>query len=281
MKARKIKRIFCVVLCLCMILQFTPLNIFAARNSKYAVVKECQHTFDEEYYRGEEDGHYPECDYCTYYDGSVFKEHIDSDNDDWCDVCDYFIEHEHTYDEEYYHGEANGHYPECDYCAYYDESVFVEHISSDNDDWCDVCDYLEEHEHTYDEGWYHGEENGHYPECDYCGFYLESTIEEHNFVGGECICGFRGIVITKQPEDVKASVGEKFSISFKVQGEGLKYQWYYKESYMKEFKESSNKTSAYAYAMQSYMNNRSVYCVITDSYGNQIQTETATIHLGE
>ena len=32
--------------------------------------------------------------------------------------------------------------------------------------------------------------------------------------------------------------------------------------YMKEFKISSNKTSAYAYSMQSYMNNRSVYCVL-------------------
>ena len=85
--------------------------------------------------------------------------------------------------------------------------------------------------------------------------------------------------LLEQPEDVKPALGEKFSISFKVQGEGLKYQWYYKESYMKEFKESSNKTSAYAYAMQSYMNNRSVYCVITDENGNQVQTEIVTIYL--
>ena len=86
--------------------------------------------------------------------------------------------------------------------------------------------------------------------------------------------------ILEQPSDVYASKGEKFSISPKVQGEGLTYQWYYKEGYMKNFKPSSNKTSAYAYSMQLYMNERSVYCVITDKFGNQVQTEAVTIYLG-
>ena len=87
--------------------------------------------------------------------------------------------------------------------------------------------------------------------------------------------------ILQQPTDVYASKGEKFSISPKVQGEGLTYQWYYKEGYMKDFKASSNKTSAYAYSMQLYMNERSVYCVITDKFGNQVQTEVVTIYLGD
>ncbi len=85
--------------------------------------------------------------------------------------------------------------------------------------------------------------------------------------------------ILEQPADVYASKGEKFSVSPKVQGDGLTYQWYYKEGYMKDFKPSSNKTSAYAYSMQTYMNNRQVYCVITDKYGNQVVTEVVTIHL--
>ena len=85
--------------------------------------------------------------------------------------------------------------------------------------------------------------------------------------------------ILQQPTDVYAAKGVKFSISPKVQGEGLTYQWYYKEGYMKDFKPSSNKTSAYAYSMQTYMNERSVYCVITDKYGNHVQTEVVTIRL--
>ena len=84
--------------------------------------------------------------------------------------------------------------------------------------------------------------------------------------------------ILQQPTAVYTAKGEKFSISPKVQGEGLTYQWYYKEGYMKTFKASSNKTSAYAYSMQNYMNNRQVYCVITDKFGNQVQTEVVTIH---
>ena len=31
--------------------------------------------------------------------------------------------------------------------------------------------------------------------------------------------------------------------------------------------------------MQNYMNNRQVYCVITDQYGQTIQTETVTIRI--
>ena len=83
--------------------------------------------------------------------------------------------------------------------------------------------------------------------------------------------------ILEQPSDVYAVKGEKFSISFVVQGDGLTYQWYYKDAGMKHFAKSSNKTSAYAYSMQSYMDGRSVYCVITDQYGNQITTEIVTI----
>ena len=85
--------------------------------------------------------------------------------------------------------------------------------------------------------------------------------------------------ILTQPTDVYASLGEKFSIAPEVQGEGLTYQWYYKNAGGKSFAASSNKTSAYAYSMQSYMDGRSVYCVITDQYGNTVQTDVATIHV--
>ena len=87
------------------------------------------------------------------------------------------------------------------------------------------------------------------------------------------------LMILSQPGDVHVSLGEKFSIAPEVQGEGLTYQWYYKEKNQKKFSVSSNKTSAYAYTTQSYMNGRSVYCVITDQFGNTVQTEVATIHV--
>ena len=85
--------------------------------------------------------------------------------------------------------------------------------------------------------------------------------------------------ILTQPTDVYAAKGQKFSVSFQVQGDGLTYQWYYKDSYMKDFKISSYKSAAYSMTMAAYHNNRQVYCVITDQYGNQVTTEVATIHL--
>lgn len=85
--------------------------------------------------------------------------------------------------------------------------------------------------------------------------------------------------IIRQPEDVQQEIGKKFAVTVEAKGEKLKYQWYYKDSGMKEFKVFSNKSSAYAYTMQSYMHNRQVYCVITDQYGAQVQTDAVTIHI--
>ena len=83
--------------------------------------------------------------------------------------------------------------------------------------------------------------------------------------------------ILQQPQDIQAEIGENFAITVKAQGEGLTYQWYYKESYMQDFAISCNQTPSYAYTMQEYRHNRQVYCVITDKYGNSIQSETATM----
>ena len=83
--------------------------------------------------------------------------------------------------------------------------------------------------------------------------------------------------IVSQPQSVEAAIGESFSINVEARGEGLTYQWYYKESYMAEFEMSVNQTSSYAYTMQDYRHNRQVYCVVTDCYGNSIQTETVTM----
>ena len=119
---------------------------------------------------------------------------------------------------------------------------------------------------------------------DYC-YYLNGTPVivapgQTSITGGDVTVGkiAPAPVITKQPVDVEVKLGERFRVSPEVQGNGLTYQWYYKDSYMKNFKTSSNKTSAYAYAMQSYMNKRQVYCVITDQYGNQVATDVVTLY---
>ena len=64
-------------------------------------------------------------------------------------------------------------------------------------------------------------------------------------------CNDGNLFIVEQPASVEIEVGKKFTVKVLADGDGLKYQWYYKDAGMQEFKPSSNKTSAYAYTMQT------------------------------
>ena len=109
----------------------------------------------------------------------------------------------------------------------------------------------------------------------------ELPYREHIYENGTCLgCQEHiGPLITKQPVSCEVALGERFTFTVEAEGEGLSYQWYYKDSYMKEFRISSFKSSTYAMTMANYHNNRQVYCVITDMNGNSVQTEVATIYL--
>ena len=84
----------------------------------------------------------------------------------------------------------------------------------------------------------------------------------------------RALAITKQPESVIAAIGEKVVISVEAQGEGLTYQWYYRNKGGEEFAASSYKGKTYSITMAEYCHMREVYCVITDQNGNTVTTET-------
>ena len=68
-------------------------------------------------------------------------------------------------------------------------------------------------------------------------------------------------------------------MSIGVTGDGLSYQWYYKAAGTNEFMKSINQKAAYAYTMQSGMDGRQIYCVITDEYGEQVTTDTVTLYM--
>ena len=90
---------------------------------------------------------------------------------------------------------------------------------------------------------------------------------------------FRGIgpiVITQQPADAAAPLGEVVSTTVVAEGEGLKYQWYGIEPDGRTFT-SSLKGDTYSVKMVSSKIGRKVYCVITDQDGNTITTRTATL----
>ena len=85
------------------------------------------------------------------------------------------------------------------------------------------------------------------------------------------------VKITKQPVATSAKKNQKVSVSIAASGDGLSYQWYYKDTDDAKFDTSTNKTSTYTTTMISSRNGRKIYCVVKDKYGNKVQTNTVTL----
>ena len=84
--------------------------------------------------------------------------------------------------------------------------------------------------------------------------------------------------ITKQPVDVSAANGETVTITVEAEGEGLTYEWYYKNATGKKFTKTDSFTgNTYSVEMSAARDGRQIYCVITDQNGNQVTTNTVTI----
>lgn len=87
--------------------------------------------------------------------------------------------------------------------------------------------------------------------------------------------------IVTQPQDGYAAMGEKFLIAVEAKGDGLTYQWYYKDPAMKNFEASAVKKASYSFEMVSFRNGRLYYCEITDMYGNTITTDIVGSYVAE
>lgn len=74
------------------------------------------------------------------------------------------------------------------------------------------------------------------------------------------------------------AVGKTAKITLDVQGEGLKYTWYYSLPGKTTFYKSSIADSEYKITLSVDRVGRNVYCVITDAFGNSVQTETITLY---
>lgn len=83
--------------------------------------------------------------------------------------------------------------------------------------------------------------------------------------------------ITAQPGNVKVALNETFTVSFTAKGEGLKYEWYYKDAGAAKFLKTSTFTGPeYTTQMTDARAGRQVYCVVTDKYGASVKTDTVT-----
>ena len=84
--------------------------------------------------------------------------------------------------------------------------------------------------------------------------------------------------ITVQPQSVAVAAGQVAKVSFTASGEGLTYQWYYKNAAAAAFSYTGTFTgNTYSVTMDDSRNGRQVYCVITDKHGNSVTTNTVTL----
>ena len=85
------------------------------------------------------------------------------------------------------------------------------------------------------------------------------------------------LAITRQPNDSSAKLGEMFCVEVLAEGDGLKYQWYWRQIGSEYWNVSGQKDNTYDDVMTSARHNREVYCVITDAWGDSVTTGIATI----
>ena len=86
--------------------------------------------------------------------------------------------------------------------------------------------------------------------------------------------------ITTQPQHVqKEDYNSYIKMSVTAVGDGLTYQWYYKNVDMSEFKPVSasdgGQSSSYSYKLVWSTRGRKSYCVVTDKYGHSVKSNTA------
>ncbi len=74
--------------------------------------------------------------------------------------------------------------------------------------------------------------------------------------------------------------GAKATVEARATGDGLKYQWYFKDKGASKFSlTTSYKTKTYSVEMNAARDGRQVYCVITDKYGVSRRTATTTLSI--
>ena len=90
------------------------------------------------------------------------------------------------------------------------------------------------------------------------------------------------ITVTNQPVSVEVQKGEIATVTVIASGEELSFKWYYKDLGDSDFIPcQDNTTNEYTVEMSESVNGRRVYCIITDKYGNEVKTATATLSMRE
>ncbi|MCR4805511.1 MAG: DUF285 domain-containing protein [Clostridia bacterium] len=92
--------------------------------------------------------------------------------------------------------------------------------------------------------------------------------------------GYEGPAITAQPEGWEGAYGEYPAIRVEAEGDGLTYQWYFRNAGTEKWNKSSDKDDCYdSYPLSKARDGREVYCIVKDRYGLTAKSEAATMSL--
>jgi|GEM_PF-4817591 len=87
-----------------------------------------------------------------------------------------------------------------------------------------------------------------------------------------------GPLIAVQPQDWEGQPGDYPAISITAEGEGLSYQWYYRDAGKTDWSLSSDQDECYdSYPLNLMRNGREVYCVVTDAEGKSTASDIAVM----
>ena len=109
--------------------------------------------------------------------------------------------------------------------------------------------------------------------------YCVVTDQYGNTATSETVYLRMAVTITQQPKTVTVASGKSAKTTVEAKGDGLTYTWYYKNASATKYSKSSITKSTYSTTMSDKTKNRKVYCVITDQYGNTVQTNTVTLKM--
>ena len=87
------------------------------------------------------------------------------------------------------------------------------------------------------------------------------------------------LTITEQPESVAVTSNKWITVNVAATGELLSYTWYAKKHGETAFTATSTHTKYYQVFVGNDTPYRQAYCLITDAYGNTIQSDTVTLSM--
>ena len=81
-----------------------------------------------------------------------------------------------------------------------------------------------------------------------------------------------------QPKSVSVEMGEEAEVQVVASGDGLRFEWYFKDVGDTKYTKSTTMTAAcYSIKMTEARNGRRLICYVYDKYGNRIQANTVVI----